>query len=175
MKRPLLAGLLGLVLLATLTGAKECQPPPPSPSSGTAAGGKCDESCTLQPDTVTLQVIWYPVPVKGVPNATGEITWSKAGVQQANEHHRLDPVHFHLWHGWEHDWAKQGYPRITLTGDTNSTPEQWGGVYCSIEWLDPKTQRVTFLASVHRGPDAGPGSVTCDSDVGAKALHLGGK
>lgn len=167
MKRPLLAALLGLVLLAALTGETKCQP---ENGGGISTGQKCDESCSLQPDTVTLRVIWYPVTVKGAADAVGEITWSKAGVLQTNEHHALND-RFKLWQGWEHDWRKQGYPQITLTGDTNSTPAQWGGVHCSLEWLNPDTGQAVILDYVNRGGKVGPGSVTCDSNVGLKHVN----
>lgn len=174
-----------LAALATLTGASQCDPSANPGKPGT--GSQCDEKCSTQPDTVTLTVCWdsptAPVAVVNVKDFTctivgswpdgaiGTVDWSKNGVRQAHVTHPLT-AQFHKWEGWEHDWAKQGYPEITLTADTSVDGY---GVRCFMLYQPKGGGLPVVLDFEQRGAKDGTGQVHCSSATWFKLPGNAGK
>ena len=157
--RAMLAPMLMVALLSA-----GCTQPPGQPKPKPANGNGCTDTCSSQPDTITIKVVFHPLgaSTQDGKTAEGEATWSKAGQHVTTTKHVLNAT-YQLVQFWEHDWAKQGYPRITVTADTNIVGQ--GGVACYIDYLPAGSQVPIVIDFEQRGPGAMAGSVHCDSDV----------
>lgn len=146
-----------LAVAALLTG---CDPNNGTTNNGQPQGRVCDDSCTNDPDTVTVSVIWLaPQQVPKNTQPLGEVTWTVAGVVQYTGQHALDSGGSQ-YKAWYHSWKANKYPRISVTADENVH----GGVYCQLQYADAKGN-VTVIDYSQRGPLADPGSVTCSTDL----------
>lgn len=175
--------------LACLIAVTACNPPDSSSAPGKQAT-QCDDTCSTQPDTVTIEVCWDVPPATRAPNvgpdaapavdlqhnpaclyiptqpawpdgAAGEITWSKAGQVVYSNTHPLSKS-FHRYVAWEHDWKKQGYPEITVTADTTVSG---GGVRCFITYQPEGGLPIVVLDFEQAGYRVGTGQVHCNSSV----------
>lgn len=152
-----------MLLGAALGALAGCQPAAPTPAP-------CNETCSQQPDTVSIIVIWDSPDGTWPAGATGTVDWSKAGAPKAHQTHQLTDQ-FHLYNAWEHDWAAQGYPKITVTADTSVDGY---GVRCFLNYQPPDGGRTVVLDFQQRGAADGTGQVHCDSEQWSK-LNPGGK
>jgi hypothetical protein len=123
-------------------------------------GRSCDESCTQDDDTITVEGIWLkPTDVPDGATPTAELVWTVDGVVQHDES-RTYTGGGTTYHAWYHSWKKNKYPRISITVDTNVH----GGLWCKILYK-PAGKPVDVVDWEQLGPKAPPGKVTCTSDA----------
>lgn len=150
-----------LVTLALAVALAGCAPAPADDvNRNQPAGRQCDESCTNDPDTITVSVVWLtPKQIPEGVTPVGEVTWTVAGIVQYSGERPLSSSGA-IYRAWYHSWKANKYPRISVTADERVH----GGVYCQIKYADASGV-ATVIDFSQRGPDADPGSVTCSTDL----------
>jgi hypothetical protein len=63
------------------------------------------------------------------------------------------------YQAWEHDWAQENHPRISITCDGNAPM----ATQCNIYYTDPDGN-YTLIDFERRGSQAPMGSVNCNTD-----------
>ena len=154
---------LALLCLALQGGCVKPAPGSDVNRNQPQAGRSCDESCTQEDDTVSVEAIWLkPTQIPDGVKPTAEVSWTADGVEQVPPtlQSRVITGVGTTYHAWYHSWKKNRYPRISITADTNVH----GGLWCKILYK-PAGKPLEVVDWVQLGPKAPPGSVSCNTDA----------